>query len=316
MKGVAEDLALEYASILKAYLTKNDESCLQRAYELGRLALSENVGLLQMTELHNSALTAVLEEISQTSEGARARRSGQIFLLEVLSAFEMARQQCQDATTALRRLNETLETEVKRIAFALHEEAAQLLVSADLVVDEVAREVPVSLRSRLDKIRVPLQQCGSALRRLSHELRPPVLDDLGLVPALEFLAEGVSNRIGIPIMVTGSTDGRLPLAVETAIYRIAQEALSNVARHAQASHVAITTSRSGAIVQCTVRDDGVGFDTVAALSPPVGQRGLGLFAIRDRLNAVGGTYKVVSAPGRGTELFVSIPVAVTGMGSR
>src|SRR5207247_9781429 len=128
------------------------------------------------------------------------------------------------------------------------------------------------------------------------------------------LGEGVWNRMGIPMVVAGSTGGRLPLAVETAIYRIVQEALSNVARHAQASRVAITAGRFATSVQCTVRDDGIGFDTSVALDPRGGgQRGLGLFVIRDRLNAVGGTHKVVSAPGRGTEVFVSIPVAITGI---
>src|SRR5439155_10990001 len=74
MKGVAQDLAFEYASLLKAYLTKNDEGCLQRAYELGRLALSQNVGLLQLTALHNSALTAVLKEISLADANCQALR--------------------------------------------------------------------------------------------------------------------------------------------------------------------------------------------------------------------------------------------------
>ena len=210
MNGTVQDLARDYASVLRTYLTDEDEACLHRVYELGRRALNADCGILDITVLHQKALIVALRQASTDEERERVLRLGHALFLEALSPFDMSQRQCRDASVGLRRLNETLEGEVRRIAHALHDEAAQLLVSVDLAVDEVAFGLPAHVRDRLDKIRAPLRQCASELRRLSHELRPPVLDDLGLIPALEFLADGVSSRIGIPVVVTGSTDGRQP----------------------------------------------------------------------------------------------------------
>lgn len=302
-----DDLAGEHVSMLRAYLASPDEAHLHLAYELGRRALSRDLGILQFAELHGEALAVILCGMD-TSEGIeRTLRMAKDFLLEALSPFEMAQRQWREASTSLRRLHETLEAEVKRVAHALHDEAAQLLVSADLAVNEVASELPAAVRGRMEKIRAPLRQCALELRRLSHELRPPILDDLGLVPALEFLAEGVSNRIGVPVTVVGSTRRRPSAAVETAVYRSVQEALSNVARHAHASMVVIEVVQTDAVLRCAIRDDGAGFDPSALPDRPE-QRGLGLLAIRERLNAVGGSHTVVSEPGKGTALLVSIPL--------
>src|SRR5439155_9428657 len=105
------------------------------------------------------------------------------FLAESLSPFEMTHRSFQDAIAALRRLNEMLEEEARRIAHALHDEAGQLLVSVHLAVKEIADGLPPRARDQLMKIRAPLGEVERHLRRLSHELRPTVLDDLGLVPS-------------------------------------------------------------------------------------------------------------------------------------
>src|SRR5712671_6835519 len=231
MKNVTTEMAREYALILQKYLGGQDEACLNRAYELGRQALASELGILQLAGLHEEALANILKNIGLPDTTERAMRLGQDFLREALSPFEMSQRQSQDASVALRRLNETLEAEVKRIAHSLHDEAAQLLVSADLAIDEVAWGLSPSVRDRLEKIRAPLRQCAIELRRLSHELRPPILDELGLVPALECLAQGVSHRIGVPIAVAGSVGRRFPPAVEVAVYRSVQEALANIAKH-------------------------------------------------------------------------------------
>jgi signal transduction histidine kinase len=140
------------------------------------------------------------------------------------------------------------------------------------------------------------------LRGLSHELRPTILDDLGVLPALGFLASGFSARTGTVADVRGSTDGRLPPVVETAIYRIVQEALANVARHARARRVAIRIERRDAWLRCSVRDDGVGLPRASRPG------GLGLVGIRERLDALGGRMRIGSVAGGGTELKVSIPL--------
>jgi len=214
------------------------------------------------------------------------------------------------AQEALRRLNAALEDEAKRIAHALHDEAGQLLAAVYLAVADVARELPSPERERLGRIWVLLDEVDDQLRRLSHELRPTILDDLGLGPALEFLAGGTSKRTGLSIAVEGSTDGRLSPAIETAVYRSVQEALNNVTRHAKATCVRIELRCEPEAIRCVVRDDGIGFD-VPGVQARRGDRGLGLVGIRERLHAIGGRLQIASAPGQGTELLMTIPLTRT-----
>lgn len=199
------------------------------------------------------------------------------------------------------------EEEAKRIAHALHDEAGQLLASMHLSLEEFAGELPASAQTRLQSMKGHLHRIEDQLRRLSHELRPTILDDLGLQPALHFLAQGFATRMGIPVTVEGSTGGRHAPPVETAIYRIVQEALANVTKHARATHVKIQLQQEADTIRCNVRDDGVGFE-VPALLAQRGKPGLGLLGIRERLDALGGTLSITSAPGRGTELRLTIPI--------
>src|SRR5712691_8358839 len=215
------------------------------------------------------------------------------------------------AEEALRHLNEALEEEIKRIAHALHDEAGQLLASVHIGLAEVARDLPPHTSRRLDDVRGLLTKIEEQLRHLSHELRPTILDDLGLRPAIEFLADGVSRRTGLQITVEGAPGKRMPAPTETALYRIVQEALTNVTKHAQASLVTIRFARDGRLLSCAVRDNGTGFD-VLAVQARRGARGLGLVGIQERLNAVGGTLNVISKPGGGAELVLSVPAEVSG----
>ena len=211
------------------------------------------------------------------------------------------------AQAALHHLNEALEEEVKRIAHALHDEAGQLLASVYIGLAEVQRDLPPHAAQRLGDVRALLDKIEEQLRHLSHELRPTILDDLGLGPALEFLADGVSRRTGLQIVVEGSAGQRLPVPTETALYRIVQEALTNVTKHARATRVSITLAWRGRSLRCAIRDDGVGFDGPAVLARR-GARGLGLIGIQERLHGIGGALDVVAVPGGGAQLIVSIPL--------
>jgi PAS domain S-box-containing protein len=213
------------------------------------------------------------------------------------------------AAKALHHLNEGLEAEVKRIAHALHDEAGQLLASVHIGLVEIARDLPSHAARRLEDVRGLLDKIEEQLRHLSHELRPTILDDLGLRPALEFLADGVSRRTGLQIVVDGSPGTRLSSTTETVLYRIVQEALTNVTRHAQATRVSIGIERRGRALRCTVRDDGLGFDVPAVLARR-GARGLGLIGIQERLHGIGGKLTIVATPGGGTQLVMSVPVEV------
>ena len=203
-------------------------------------------------------------------------------------------------------LNESLERQAKRIAQALHDEAGQLLAAAHMALAEAARDLPAQARERLRAVDSHLNGIEEQLRRLAHELRPRILDDLGLVPALEFLADGFGKRRGISVTVYPALD-RLPAVIETTIYRVIQEALTNVGRHSRATHVGIGLSQVPGMLLCTIDDDGGGFDA-SAIAPGVGEPGFGLAGARDQITALGGTMQVNSAPGAGTKLVIRIPL--------
>jgi len=158
-------------------------------------------------------------------------------------------------------------------------------------------------------VRRLLDETGDQLRHLSHELRPTILDDLGLKPALAFLADGIAQRTGLHVDVLGSLRERFSPAVETAVYRICQEALNNAFLHGGDSlTVSITLRRERNELHCTVKDDGLGFDVDSVLAKR-GNRGLGLLGMRERASTVGGICEIRSRPGNGTTIEIAIPVA-------
>ncbi|HSD51905.1 MAG TPA: ATP-binding protein, partial [Candidatus Methylomirabilis sp.] len=184
--------------------------------------------------------------------------------------------------------------------------AGQLLAAVHFRLEELAVALPPESQEHLEAVRVQLRQTEEHLRRLSHEIRSPILDDLGLKPALDSLGQGVAARTGLHIAVGGSPGGRLSREIETVIYRSVQEALTNVSKHARATRVWIDLERHAQHVRCTVRDDGMGFDVRATLAMR-GRRGLGLLSIQERVAEVGGKAAITSAPGQGTALRLTIP---------
>jgi len=213
----------------------------------------------------------------------------------------------RQAEQALRALNQRLEEEARRIAHALHDEAGQLLVSVYLALDTLATQTQPDARERLIEIRTLLEQVEAHLRRFSHELRPTILDDLGLKPAIEFLADGIAKRTGRVVVVTGSTGGRLPGLVETAMYRIVQEALTNVTKHAHATQAVVRLERRPGALVCSIADNGRGFDA-SARSAQTHSQGLGLIGMRERAASLGGTLSINSSPGKGTTLKILVPL--------
>jgi two-component system, NarL family, sensor histidine kinase UhpB len=205
------------------------------------------------------------------------------------------------------RLHDVLEKEVKRMAQSLHDEAGQLLAAVHLKLDEVNGSLPAAQRDSVRQLKSMLDQLEGELRRLSHELRPMILDDLGLLPAVEFLRQGVTRRTGLRIEVQGSTAGRLPARIETALYRIVHEALGMIASHARARRVTISFLTDATRIQCSVSDDGVALDASEVLAAKTG-RSLSLLAIRERVEDLSGTVAISSGQKQGAELVVSIPM--------
>lgn len=298
------DLLERYQRALGDYLTRGGEAPLHEAYELGRSALSSGKGLLEVVNMHQLATLAAL---NGRGDGASELIGGAgRFLIESLSPYEVLQLGNKEANAALRRLNQILEEEAKRIAHVLHDEAAQMLATVYLELSDMMREAPESVQAHVQRITAHLDTVREQLRRLSHELRPPILDQLGLLPALQFLGDGYRKRTDLEVTVSGSVSGRFNSELETAVYRAVQEALNNVVRHAQAKKVEVRLWMRKQTMHCTVKDNGVGFDPAETKGK---LHGLGLLGIRERVSALHGSLTLKSAPGKGTELHISIPLA-------
>jgi signal transduction histidine kinase len=305
-KGKLENFEEEYRSALRAYAGGEGELALGRAYDLGRRALEEQLSVVELASLHHHAIIDLVRTMEDEEQKEELLRVSAEFLAECVSPYEMAHRGFQDAVKALRQLNETLEEEIKRIAYAVHDEAGQLLVAVHLALAEVAMGMPEAQQAQFTRIKDLLNEVEKHLRRYSHELRPTILDDLGWIPAVRFLADGVSKRANLPIHIDAAVSGRLPTSIETTLYRLVQEALTNAVKHAKASNVWIRAWREDFTQCCTIRDDGAGFKI------PRGQgthrKGLGLVAMRERVSAIGGTLQIESRPGHGTEISIRLPL--------
>ncbi|HET7343948.1 MAG TPA: PAS domain-containing protein, partial [Methylomirabilota bacterium] len=202
------------------------------------------------------------------------------------------------------------EEERQRIARELHDETAQSLASLLLGLGglQAARSLSAA-RAQARELHQVATRALAEVRRLAWGLRPSVLDDLGLAAALGRYADefGRTRGIGVEVDAGGLGDARVSTAVETALYRIMQEALSNVARHAGASRVRVQVTRFGAVVAMIVEDDGRGFDPAAEPPPGTTTRGLGIHSMRERAVVLDGTLEIDAAPGRGTRVTVEIP---------
>jgi signal transduction histidine kinase len=200
---------------------------------------------------------------------------------------------------AVRALLQGQETERKRLARELHDETGQALASIRLGLKELEAQVGADALSTIRDL------VGSALddvRRLTVELRPPALDDYGVAAALERLRSVVAERSGLEIHLTVHSALKLAPEQETALYRIVQEALTNIVKHAEASSVSIVLADAGSSVRVLIEDDGKGFDETQ-----VREGALGLVGMRERVALLGGRLEVQSSPGEGTTLVAEIP---------
>ena len=210
------------------------------------------------------------------------------------------------AGDALRRVVEGQELERKRLARELHDETGQALTSILLglrSIESAVRDQP-EVRESVLGLRELVVETLHDVGRLAVELRPKALDDFGLVPALERLAETFSEQTGVDVHVQAALGGeRLPDEVESALYRIVQEALTNVVKHAQASTVSVVLTKRGRHIAAIIEDDGRGFDPATAR-----EDGLGLLGMQERIALLGGRVAVESGENGGTTVAVEVPV--------
>ena len=236
-----------------------------------------------------------------------------ILTFYIIQRYIRERKQAEaERTHLLRRMVNLQEDERRRISRELHDEMGQYLTVLLLGLDAAANGVPEAspVRAQLQRLQKFSKQVGQDIHRIAWELRPAVLDDLGLEITLRNTLEEWSERVEISTdFHSDGLDGeRLPPDIETTLYRVVQEALTNIAKHAGASRVSLILERHTDYVSVIVEDDGIG---MAVDSAPVRNEvgsPIGLIGIKERIALVGGTITLESAPGRGTTLFVRIPL--------
>jgi signal transduction histidine kinase len=217
----------------------------------------------------------------------------------------------QERSALLRRLVAIQETERRRVARELHDQLGQLSAALGLSLKSLEHREDLSDpgRQKLREVQSLAHEMSRAIHEMARELRPAALDDLGLAAAVASYAEAWSKRSQIKVdLQSAGLDGlRMAPAVETALYRIVQEALTNVLKHAQAGEVNLILERHGSQVQVIVEDNGRGFDVAQVLQSPHVHGRLGLLGMQERLAELEGSLEIESSPGQGTTLFARVP---------
>jgi PAS domain S-box-containing protein len=212
----------------------------------------------------------------------------------------------RDRLTELsRRLAETREAEARAIGRELHDQIGQMLTAMKITLDLAAQQPAEAAAKKIERAQELTAELLNRVSRLSLELRPPMLDDLGLLPALTWRVNHYQEETGLEVdfMHSGVEGTRFPSEIETAAYRIVQEALTNVARHAQATRARLEVRERGGWLEIRIEDDGVTFDVESALA-----KNRGLAGMRERAQLVGGTFQIESEPGRGTRKLIRLPL--------
>src|SRR6266508_1185421 len=250
-----------------------------------------DASISQITEGGKKFYTVILRDVTERVQAEEALRRSQAELHELASATNSVREQ-----------------EKSRIARELHDELGQALTALKLDVAWLSERLPAgdaAIAEKLKAMQAMIDGTVAATRRISSDLRPLILDDLGLVPAAEWLVQEFTQRSGIPCELhVGSPELELKDPHATAVFRILQESLTNVARHAKAQRVEVALGRADGTVTLNVRDNGRGF----SLDDPRRPNAFGLMGLRERVYLLGGEVRIESEPGRGTSIAVQIPL--------
>ncbi len=206
------------------------------------------------------------------------------------------------------------EEERKRISRELHDEFGQTLTAAMMNIESLENQVQggqSELKEKVQNAKSLMAHALEDIRRLTHDLRPSALDDLGLISSLRAYAQNHLEAIGIQVKFESkglSMNKHLAPVIETALFRIVQEAINNIIRHAQAHNVRISLSVNNSKIRAVVEDDGKGFDVDAILNSGIQRQSLGLIGIKERAALLGGTFNIKSQKDKGTRLVVEIPL--------
>ncbi|MFO1302240.1 MAG: PAS domain-containing sensor histidine kinase [Burkholderiales bacterium] len=251
-----------------------------------------DAAISHLREGNDTFYTVILRDVSAREKALSDLRRSKQELSELGAAAEATREQ-----------------EKSRIARELHDELGQALTMMRMDVAWCKANLAAAhaaAPAKLDRMEQLLKTTVAATRRIASDLRPLMLDDLGLVPALEWLAQNMTQRAGVACDFSIDDPGIvLPPAHSTAVFRIVQEALTNIAKHAHATRASIAVRRDGDSIEISIHDDGVGF----AADDPRKPESFGLLGLRERISLLRGTATIVSAPGAGTRIVVRLPLA-------
>ncbi len=268
-------------------------------------------------------LRQTFRPLARLAQAMAGIHKGERTSLEVDDAEPSLRDVAQAAAEMLERIDvesraysakifESIENERRRIGRELHDETSQSLAAALLNLDLAEKALGESAPTAVERIANARQLIRHGLgqvKLLIHDLRPSMLDDFGLVPALRWYLQSHLRASGLEIVTDlPAANPRLPSEVETALYRIAQESLGNVVRHSLATRVLVSLEVQTGYVAMLISDNGQGFDPRDVILDREGRYGVGLLSIRERAELLRGTARITSAPGRGTQVHVVIPL--------
>src|SRR5882724_7473312 len=285
MNSRVRRLSPQYAAILHRYLVRQQEAFLQQAYELGRKAIASGLGVLDMARIHQQALASCLARAGSAEKTTGALKAAETFFMETLSPFEAAHRGFRGANFELSRVNEALqrrnaqlaalsrdlrslssqvlhvqEEERKRISRELHDEVGQALTAISTNLEMLQRSGAAegqSLKHKITDAQTLLAQTMDTVHQFARELRPPMLDELGLLPALRSYLRGFAERTGLQVNFNATDEAeKLNGEQKIVVFRVIQESLTNVAKHAQASQVAVSLRKLKDGVRIVIQDNG------------------------------------------------------------
>lgn len=280
-----------------------------RALSKGLTSLNELIDIESYDGLHKT-----MQNSSVPIRNAEGKIVGAVVVNEDVTLRIHAEEALLESTKRLQQLSRRLlliqEEERRHLALELHDEFGQLLTAVSLHLEGARRAAGEGAQTNFEKCADLLKRAGEQMRGLAFELRPMMLETAGLDATLRWFAEQHQRRTGMVTEVVGHTGG---VSGDPAIasFRVVQEALTNVARHARAQHVSIELSRSKSALSLTIADDGTGFDVAATLGRASDYGHLGLLGMKERVQILGGTLKVDSELGRGTRISVSLPMSMS-----
>lgn len=271
---------------------------LARSFDAMRARLKESIAEIKVW---NRELDARVHARTADCERAAA---------EIRQLYEELQQKEQIRRELLNRVFSAQEEERKRISRELHDETCQVLTGLSYALDDTAEILPTTdLKPHLERMHDLVTTALAEIHRIILDLRPTMLDHLGLVPALRWYAESRFDGLGIRVSIREVGPARrLPPAIETALFRVVQEAINNIARHSRATRADFVLEFTPAQVQVWIKDNGKGFNPATVLSATDHQRGLGLMGMEERMTAAGGHLQIHSTPGDGTTIQLSAPV--------